>query len=293
MILDRRAMLRLTGAAMGASAFGRPAMASQDTPRKKVLYFTKSSGFQHSVVTRDGDAPAHSEKIFTEICKEHGYDVTASKDGRLFEPDQIGEWDAFAFYTTGDLTTPGTDNAPPMSPEGYKALLDSVRDGKGFIGMHCATDTFHSTGGQISPYIEMIGGEFFSHGPQQVVPIEVSDREFPGAGAFGARFEINDEWYSLINLSEDLHVIMVQLTEGMQSGPRNEYDRPNYPMTWLKPYGDGKVFYTSMGHREDVWTNPKYQGLLIGGLDVVTGKTEADMAPNITSATPGYAESPA
>ena len=82
---------------------------------------------------------------------------------------------------------------------------------------------------------------------------------------------------------------MVQLTEGMQG---RDYQRPNYPMTWVKTYGEGRVFYTSMGHREDVWTNPKYQGLLIGGLNVVTGKTTAEVNPDVSSVTPGYKKLP-
>ena len=55
-----------------------------------------------------------------------------------------------------------------MSTEGKKAFLDAIHGGKGFVGMHCATDTFHSQGDEIDPYIEMIGGEFISPRRQQV-----------------------------------------------------------------------------------------------------------------------------
>ena len=83
-----------------------------------------------------------------------------------------------------------------------------------------------------------------------------------------ATFTLEDEWYALKNMPEDLHVILVQNTKGMQGGM---YHRPNYPMTWARSFGKGRVFYTSMGHREDVWENPKYQGLLIGALAWATG----------------------
>ncbi|RUL87788.1 ThuA domain-containing protein [Tautonia sociabilis] len=295
MILNRRRMLMASGAAaLGASAFSRTLLGAQDGDRKKVLFFTKSAGFQHSVITRAGDELAHAETILIEIGKEHGFDVTASKDGRLFQPDRLDEWDAFVFYTTGDLTQPGTDTMPPMSPEGRDALLEAIRSGrKGFVGIHCATDTFHSPPGEgPTPYIEMIGGEFISHGPQQVARLRVVDEGFPGAGAFGSEFEINDEWYAFRNMSDQIHAIMVQLTEGMRSGRANDYERPDYPNTWVKRFGDGRVFYTSMGHREDVWTNPKYQGLLIGGLNVVTGRAEADFSPNVSEVTPGYQKLP-
>ena len=164
------------------------------------------------------------------------------------------------------------------------------------LGMHCAADTFghHAprNKGPEDPYIQMIGGEFVSHGPQQVVTIEVVDPKFPGMahgfGSLGQSFTINDEWYALKNMPEDLHVIMVQVTKGMRSGPVREYNRPNYPMTWARNHGKGRVFYTSMGHREDVWENPMYQGLLLGALGWATGRVDAEIEPNIRKVTPEY-----
>lgn len=290
--LNRRELLLAGGAAwLGAGALSHALGASRKAP-KRVLFFTKSSGFPHSVVTRQGDRPALAERILTEVGKEHGFEVVASKDGRLFEPDQIGQWDAFAFYTTGNLNVAGTDKSPPISADGEKAFYDAIRGGKGFIGMHSATDTFghhppRNKGGE-DPYIQMIGGEFAGHGPQQKVTIQVVDGAFPGMErgfGQGKEFTINDEWYSLRNLPDDLHVIMYQVTEGMEG---KDYRRPNYPMTWARPYGKGRVFYTSMGHRDDVWENPRYQGLLIGALAWATGQVEASIEPNVRQVTPKY-----
>lgn len=294
MTLSRRQMLLASGAALlGATAPRRLFAAGQAT--KRVLFFTKSSGFQHSCITRKGDQLSVAEKILTDAGKEHGFEVVASKDGRLFDPDKIGQWDAFAFETTGDLTTPGEkgvnkDNGPPMSADGKKAFLDAILGGKGFIGMHCATDTFHSKGSEIDPYIQMIGGEFITHGAQHKCNLLVHDQQFPGAKPYGSSMEILDEWYALKNLPDDLHVIMSYDTSTMQ-GPM--YKRPNFPETWTRMHGKGRVFYTSMGHREDVWESPIYQGLLMGALGWVTGKTEADVTPNVSKVDPGYQKLPA
>ena len=169
------------------------------------------------------------------------------------------------------------------------AFLDAVAAGKGFVGMHCATDTFHSRGDEVDPYIKMIGGEFISHGRQQVAKLTVTDPDFPGAKEFGSTFAINDEWYSQKNLADDLHVVIAHETQGMVDW---QYERPNFPQTWARLHGKGRVFYSSMGHREDVWENPKYQGLLIGALGWVTRGCELDVTPNIAKATPGYATLP-
>jgi type 1 glutamine amidotransferase len=293
--MNRRQLLLSAGAAMLGAEASRRVLAAPSGSPKKVLFFTKSSGFQHSVIARKDGKLGLAERILTEIGKEHGFEVVASKDGTLFDPDKIGQWDAFAFETTSDLTTSGTDKQPPMSPDGKKAFLDAIRAGKGFIGMHCATDTFHSHGSTIDPYIDMIGGEFIVHGRQQKARIDVADPAFPGARPFGSSFEILDEWYALKNLQDDLHVILVQNTEKMdkKQGGDRAYDRPNFPETWTRMYGKGRVFYTSMGHREDVWENPMYQGLLIGALNWATGKAEASVEPNVSKVTPGYKTFPA
>jgi type 1 glutamine amidotransferase len=290
---NRREWL-LAGAAswLGVGAANR-ILAQDKGETKKVLFFTKSSGFPHSVVTRKGGQPAHAERILTEIGKQHGFEVVASKDGGMFEPDKIGGWDAFVFETTGDLTTPGTDKTTPISPDGEKALYEAIRGGKGFIGMHCATDTFGHHGqrrkGAEDPYIQMIGGEFVTHGEQQEGEIAIVDPKFPGLaegfGRSGRSFRIKDEWYALKNMPEDLHVILVQVTEGMKG---RMYQRPNYPITWARSHGKGRVFYTSMGHREDVWENPMYQGLLLGALGWATRRVDADLTPNIKDVTPEY-----
>jgi uncharacterized protein len=292
--LNRRQWL-LAGAAawLGTGSISKLLAKSQGA-NKKVLFFTKSSGFQHSVIARRGDKLGLAERILTEIGKEHGFEVVASKDGRLFEPDQIGQWDAFVFETTGDLTTPGPqDKSPPISPDGEKAFYDAIRGGKGFLGMHCATDTFGHHGrrnkGAEDPYIQMIGGEFIVHGAQQPSRIDIVSPTFPGIangyGSSGGSFTITEEWYALKNFADDLHVILVQGTEGMKG---HMYERPNFPITWARAFGKGRVFYTSMGHRDDVWQNPNYQALLLGALGWATGRVDANVSPNIRQFTPQY-----
>jgi uncharacterized protein len=64
------------------------------------------------------------------------------------------------------------------------------------------------------------------------------------------------------------------------------YERPNFPITWARAFGKGRVFYTSMGHRDDVWQNPNYQALLLGALGWATGRVDANVSPNIRQVTP-------
>ena len=291
-MLNRRDWLLAGGAALGAAALPAGWLAAADLPRRKVLMFTRSAGFEHGCIRRKDDALSHAERVFTELGAENQLDVTATKDGTIFDED-LDRFDAFFFYTTGDLTREKKNEAPPMSADGKQRFLDAIAAGKGFIASHCGTHTFHAPGhGSASreeqeerdPYIAMVGGEFISHGPQQESRMVVASPGFPGTDGLGEDFTLLDAWYSLKNFADDLHVILAQDTQGMEG---RDYERPAYPATWARRHHDGRVFYTSMGHREDVWTNPLFQTLLLGGLRFATGDAEADVEPNMASVTPG------
>lgn len=269
---------------------------------KHVLFFSKSSGYEHSVIKKSGDEPGYAERILHEIGEKNNIEFTFTKDGRVFTPKNIAKYDAFFFYTTGDLTESGTDGNPAMSPEGKAAFLDAIRKGKGFIGTHSATDTFHSPGNKehgearyqpdgdrADPYVKMIGAEFIKHGEQQASHMICEDKKFPGMAAVGFDFSPVEEWYSLKDFAPDLHVLLVQETSGMKG---NMYQRAPYPATWARMHGKGRVFYTSMGHREDIWTDPVFQKVLAGGINWAVRNVNADVKPNFKKVTPRANELP-
>jgi len=287
-ITRRRALGVLAGSA-ALSALS-PRLVSEEKRKRKVLFFTKSSGFEHSVVKRDGDKLGLAETVFTELGKKRGFEVVVTKDGGVFDKD-LGSFDIFFFYTTGNLLEPGTDKQPPMSARGKEALLAAVKGGKGFMGSHCADDTFHSPGKSFEtqpspdPYIAMLGGEFIRHGPQQKARVRVVDQAFPGQKTAGSSFEIQEEWYSNKNFAPDLHVIQVLETKGMEG---LDYERPPYPLTWARMHGKGRVFFTSLGHREDVWTSELFQEMLHGAVAWCAGDAAADVKPNLKEAAPEH-----
>lgn len=290
---------RLLGLALGLLAFGVCAQAAQDLARKKILFFTKSSGYEHEAITakrRDG-RPGYAFGVLKQLGEKNNIEFTFSKDGSLFTPEYLAQFDAFLFYTTGDLTEAGTDKNPPMTPAGKAALLKAIADGKGFIGTHAAADTFHSPGNKFDntperyvsdgakadDYIRMLGGEFIKHDAQQPAPQIVVDKKFPGMADIPADFGPAEEWYSLKNFAPDMHVLLVQDTKTMKG---KSYERAMYPSTWARMQGKGRVFYTSMGHREDVWSNPVFQAVLVSGINWATHRVDADVTPNLAKVAP-------
>lgn len=297
-------MLQRAGAAALGLSLGQlmSFRAEAATKKRKILFFSKSSGFEHSVIKRNGGNPSFAEQVLSELGPKNNIEFTFSKDGSLFTPKYLDQFDAFFFYTTLDLTQEGTDKQPAMSPEGKQAFLDAIKNGKGFIGSHSASDTFHTepdpadksaryqtNGDKSDPYLLMLGGEFIKHGPQQVAKMRVVDKKFPGFEKLEDSFALNEEWYSLKEFQPNLHVLLVQETEGMKG---DEYKRGAYPATWARTYGKGRVFYTSMGHREDVWVNEIFQNILMGGMHWATRNLNADVKPNLKSETPQYTDLP-
>jgi type 1 glutamine amidotransferase len=280
-------------------------------PAKRILFFSKSSGYEHSVIkepSRPFTPGGGSEvaglafTVLKELGAKNNIEFVFSKDGSLFTPEYLAQFDAIYFHTTGDLTEVGTDGNPAMTPAGKQALLDAVAGGKGFIGTHCAADTFHSPGGKeipgfkgplvaryhndgdnADPYIKMLGGEFIIHGQQQPSHLIVVDPKFPGMSGVPADNDMKEEWYSLKDFAPNLHVLLVNSTAGMTGGP---YERPNYPSTWARMYGKGRVFYSSLGHRDDMWTSAMFQSVLMGGINWALGRVDADVSPNLAEAAP-------
>lgn len=277
--------------------------AADSAPARKILFYTKSSAFEHSVISWKKGQPSWAEKVLQELGAKNNWGFTFLKDGTGFNKGYLTQFDAVFFYTTGDLTTSGTDGLPGMPPDGKQALIDYVRGGKGFIGTHSASDTFHTAneskkgedrylnhGDKADPYVRLIGGEFIKHGAQQEAANKVIDAKFPGFEKVGAEFSFQEEWYSLKDFTPDIHVLTVINAPAMKG---DEYKRPPYPTTWARREGQGRVFYTAMGHREDVWTNPTFQEILVGGIKWALGDVKAEVPPNIKEAAPGAYTNPA
>src|SRR6185437_4140390 len=137
--VNRRDLLKTVSAGAAAVAMSpwlnhtlRAADSAPGLKKKKILFFTKSSGFQHSTITRKpGEKLAFAERLLTDFGDANGFDVTCSKDGSLFTPEYLAQFDALAFYTTGDLTEKGGDGNPPMTKEGKAAFLNAIKHGKG------------------------------------------------------------------------------------------------------------------------------------------------------------------
>ncbi len=141
---------------------------------------------------------------------------------------------------------------------------------------------------QRDPYVRMLGGELGPALSKQTCRYRIVSPGFPGVDKLTTRIiTLADEPYGQKNFADDLHVIAVQETEGLKG---KGFQRPPFPCIWARRHGHGRVFYVSLGHDEDAWRAEPFQKIVLGGLDWVLVRVEADLTPNLKTAAPGAEE---
>lgn len=289
MALAACACALLTSGVMG------PASAQAQSP-KRVLVVSTTTGFRHSSIPT-------AEKVLGELAQQSGaFTVDYARveptdpqfkgaDGKVDKAKveaaiaavlaeklsvaALKQLDGVVFAnTTGDLPLPDK-----------QAFLDWIKAGHAFAGMHSASDTFHG----FPPFIEMLGGEFLTHGAQVEVDAINQDTECPACRHLPGSWKVFDEIYLFKNFDRSkVHGLLT-----LDKHP-NEKKPGDYPISWCKEYGRGRVFYTSLGHREDVWdanTPPSfqrknspevsvaYQKHILGGIKWALGLETGDATP--------------
>lgn len=259
---------------------------------QRVLFLSKSSGFEHSAIKAREDGGNHVADVLKALAEENGAaEFTSTKDASLINAENLTNYDVVIFYTSGDLTEAGGDKSKgifagdgntPMGKDGLKDLIEWIEGGGAFLGFHCASDTFHSSDDEPSEYVKLLGGEFLVHGAQFTGTVRTVDEDHPAMAGFPQDWKIKDEWYLFKNLNKDrIHVLAV-LDAGEERAKQKMYDTPAYPVVWCSAVGEGRVYFNAMGHREDVWTNEQFQQTVVtaAGWALGDGDGDADADPN-------------
>jgi type 1 glutamine amidotransferase len=175
----RREFIALLGGAAAIRSLGAHA---QRLPAR-VLYFTYSAGYRHDVIPL-------SRAILLQLGSNSGvFEVTATEDISEFSSENLDRYAAVMFYTSGEL---------PMSDAQKAALLNFVRSGRGFLGVHSATDTFYTW----PDYLDLVGGYFNGHPWHQPVTIEVVDPGDPLVAFLGNSLQVEDEIYQISDFED-------------------------------------------------------------------------------------------
>lgn len=229
---------------------------AQQARKKRLLAIGEVKGFEH-------DSVSNALATMWKLGHDTGlWDTFIRTDTELVTKKKLGNnaknldyFDAVLFYTTGELD---------MNDEQKAALLSFVHeDGKGFIGVHSAIDTFYKW----PAYGEMIGAYFDGH-PWGVfdAPVIVEDREFPAMKHFPARFVIKDEIYQPSSLFSRKRVRVLARLDADKldlTNPQVHRTDRDFAVAWCRDYGKGRVFYSTFGHPEEVWDRPDIQKMYL------------------------------
>jgi hypothetical protein len=147
-----------------------------------------------------------------------------------------------------------------MSGGEKSALLEFVRSGRGFLGIHSAADTFYSW----PDYLDLVGGYFNGHPWHQVVTIEVVDTANPLVAFLGNSLQFEDEIYQISDFDYRGSRVLLRLDQSSVdlTKPGVQQRFYGWPLAWTRPFGQGRVFYTALGHEASVWQDARYQRLL-------------------------------
>ena len=250
-------------AASVAAAFAAP---------RKVLYLTHSAGFRHGSITV-------SRQVLESLASRSGaLEVTSTEEVSAISSSNLRDYDVVFFFTSGELA---------LSDRQKQDLMAFVREGKGFGGVHSATDTLY----QWPEYGELIGGYFDGHPWTQQVSIDVEDPDHPAMRHLAPSFRISDEIYQFRAFSRDRVRVLMTLdtaTVDLRAQGVNRADR-DFALAWCRTYGQGRVFYTALGHGDETWIDPRFQTMLLNALLWLAGEVPGDAAPRSGAAAPAPA----
>ncbi|MDP6545286.1 MAG: ThuA domain-containing protein [Phycisphaerae bacterium] len=284
--------------AMPDKAPAKPAKA------RKVLIYSHCGGFRH------GAAIEAAKVALPMMGKKTGaYEAVVSDDLANFTPDKIKQFDAIILSnTTGELFTvkgprkPRKPNAKRIkdaaklkkAEEKYtkdlaayeakvkamagkgpdtealrKSFMDWVKAGGGVVGIHAATDCSYKW----KEFGEMMGGYFAGHPWHMPVPIKNDDPTNPINAAFeGKGFKVTDEIYQFnrgVYSREKLRVLLsLDMSQLKKKGGRKDND---YAISWVNTHGKGRIFYCSLGHRDEIFWNPLVLKHYLAGLQWAMG----------------------
>lgn len=267
-------------------ALAAPCAMAQHT---RILFLHKSEGFEHSPISMK-DGQTYAGKILAKLAADMKATFMETKDASLLSKDGLKNYDLVILYTQGDITKPSKDGGACAGPNGQAEFVEWVKNGGKVMGFHAASDTFHTPeGGEVTPFIKMIGGEFKGHGPQFKGTVKVVDPKHPAMANVPQDWRLMEEWYSFKNFNTETMRVLALLDAGEnRAKDMNLYGGPAYPIIWCSAYGQGKVFFNGLGHREDVWDNPLFQKSIVDAINwLMDPKSDpANTKPNYNEVVP-------
>ncbi|AOW21908.1 ThuA domain-containing protein [Urechidicola croceus] len=225
----------------------------------KVLLITETAGWHHESID-------YGIAAINELANKHTFEVDRQQKAQKITEKKLSNYDAVIFLsTTADIF----DN------EEQAAFEKFIQSGKGYVGIHAASDTEYDW----EWYTKLVGRMFKIHPVQQTAKLRLQNSNFPGLEHFPNTLLWTDEWYEfgeekvddlnyLITVDENTFDANVQWGDNIGKGMGDFH-----PIAWYHNFDGGRSFYTALGHKEAVYSDAYFLAHLYGGIYwAATGK---------------------
>jgi type 1 glutamine amidotransferase len=195
---------------------------------------TTTAGFRHdSIATAIASLRSHAGAT-------GAFTIDATEDLATLAQSALASYDVVMFaLTSGEL---------PLSPDQKSALVNFVAGGRGFVGVHSATDTLY----EWPEYERLVGAYFDGHPWTQQASVVVEDRVHPATSGLGDRFSIREEFYTFRSNPRGRVQVLLAL-DPMSVGANGDY-----PLAWAHAFGSGRAYYNALGHFSETWTDQRF-----------------------------------
>lgn len=239
----------------------------------RVLYLDQSVGWKHAPVFRpEHGGLALSETAMIAIGQEsRAFVAEVTQNAREITPQRLESVDVLVFYTTGAL---------PISKEAWSAVQARVAAGKlGFVGLHSAADTHWPYDGPGEPYDRFIGGQFAGHPWTQGTPIRIEtlDPDFPAVSMWPLSFDYAEEIYQYSGF-DPARVRVLQTLDFAGTPLKRPYA---VPVTWARQIGQGRLFFTNLGHTPSTWNDPRFRRQVAEAIRWAGKRTRGAAKPDV------------
>lgn len=225
-----------------------------------VLVFSRTLMFRHASITNGIAA-------IQKLGAENHFHVVATEDAGWFTPANLAKYKIVIFLSTsGDI----------LNAEQQTAFREFIERGGGLVGVHAAVAGDVATEGGWPWYGEALCARFTNHSAIVEAAIDIEDMRNPSTAGLPKRWVRQDEWYNFIESPRGKVRVLASLDETTYTGGTMSGD---HPVAWCKRIGQGRVWYTALGHTEQSFGEPMFLQHLLGGIQVAAGAKPADFNP--------------
>jgi type 1 glutamine amidotransferase len=232
-----------------------------DAAGLKVLVFSRTTGYRHASIT-------NGILAVRELGTQHGFVVDATEDPHAFTGTNLARYQVVVFLSvTGEV----------LGPAEKDAFRNYILSGGGVAAVHGAVFGPLACEEKWGWYGELFCCAFTNHSSIVPATLVIEDAASPSTGGLPELWRRVDEWYNFTGTPRNCAHVLLRIDESSYTGGKMGRD---HPLAWCRRFGQGRMWYTALGHTESSFSEPLFRRHLLGGIVTAAGRVRADFVPN-------------